>query len=316
MQKILITFLFFHTFVFAKTIYPVATLQASGLVADMVVDAGVLYVATDAGVVDVIDLRTQRKVSQIAFEPMVTARGLVVPRRVHSVDRYKGKTLLVTSSISMYREVWIDDGRHLKKIIDASQHLMPKDAYFCATGKVVLGSFGSDITLYETQEGYKRYERHISESTMGGMTLSHDKTQMIVADESGIAQRIEIATAKVLEQFQGEHVDNIYSVAYANHTLLTAGQDRRVGVYLANRSYHLKSDFLVYCVGISPSGKLGVYSSGTQNHLQLFNTQEGKKTHTLVGHQSSPNRIFFVSEKTLISTGDEYSIYFWVLPSP
>jgi len=313
MPKISIVFFLLCTLIYAKDIKPIATLEASGLVSDVVEDHGLLYVATDAGVVDIIDLFTQKIVSQIHFDPIPSVMDGNVSARVHSVDRYQGKTLLVTSGNTMYRNVWLHDGKKLRKIIDESKHLMPKDAYFTAEGKVVLGSFGSDIILYDNDESYKLYERHISQSTMGGMTLTADKKKMLIADESGAARLIDINSSRIEKTFTSEHVDNIYSVAYAKEILITGGQDRRVGVYSTKGAYHLKSDFLVYCVGISPSSKLGIYSSGLENHLQLFNTRNGKKLDRLIGHQSSPNRILFIDEHLLISTGDEYTIYFWNL---
>lgn len=313
MQKLTLALLLFLTLLMAKDIQPIATLEASGLVSDIVEDNGLLYVATDAGVVDIVDLVSQKIVSQIFFAPIPTAMGEDVPTRVHSVDRFQGKTLLVTSGNTMYRNVWIHDGKKLTKVIDESKRLMPKDAYFTTEGKVVLGSFGSDVVLYDNDEGYKLYDRHISESTMGGMILSSDKKKMILSDESGTARLIDIKSAKIEKTFSSEHVDNIYSVAYRNNILITAGQDRRVGVYSSTGAYHIKSDFLVYCVGISPSGKTGIYSSGTEHHLQLFHTHNGKKTDRLIGHQATPNKILFITENILISSGDEYMLYFWKL---
>jgi len=104
-------------------------------------------------------------------------------------------------------------------------------------------------------------------------------------------------------------------VAYSKGIILTGGQDRRVGIYTQNHAYHINSDFLVYCVGISPSSHIGVYSSGLAHDLQLFDTTNGKKLHKLIGHQATPNKILFVDETLLISTGDEYTIYFWDIGS-
>ena len=103
--KILFTYLLIALFLEAKDIKPIATLQASGLVSDFIEDSGYLYVATDEGVVDIIDLVSRQIVKQIKFEPLQTAMGDTVPVRIHSIDRYKGKTLMVTSSISAYRNV-------------------------------------------------------------------------------------------------------------------------------------------------------------------------------------------------------------------
>jgi len=318
MYKITLIFFLLLTIHHAKDIKPIATIEVSGLVSDFVEDDRLLYVATDAGVVDIIDLFSQEIVSQIRFDPLETMHGDKIPTRVHSIDRFEGKTLLVTSGISAYRNVWIHDGKkpinqRLKKIIDEKKHLMPKRAFFSADGKIILGTFGSDIVLYDNHEAYSVYNTHISESTMGGMALSSDKKKMVISDESGAARLIDINSSNVEKTFTSQHVDNIYSVAYSKDVILTAGQDKRVGVYCNDEAFHIKSDFLVYCVGISPSGKIGAYSSGIAHDLQLFNTIDGSKTDRLKGHQATPNKIMFVDENTLISAGDEYIIYFWVL---
>jgi len=190
---------------------------------------------------------------------------------------------------------------------------MPKRAFFSFNGKVVLGTIGSDIVLYDTNEAYSVYNTHISESTMGGMVLSSDKKKMVISDESGAVRLIDINSSKVEKTFTSEHVDNIYAVSYSKDIILTAGQDKHVGIYSKDNAFHIKSDFLVYCVGISPSAKLGVYSSGIEHNLQLISTKDGRKTDRLVGHQATPTKVMFASEDTLISAGDEYTIYFWRL---
>ena len=315
MKKILYIFIVMsHILLYAKNITPLTTIQTSGIVSDFVEDKGYLYVGTDAGVVDIIDLSTQKIVKQIHFGSFQTARGEMLPVRVHCVDRFQNKTLLVTSGISGFRNVWVDDGKTLKKIIDESKHIMPKSAFFTQEGKIVFGTFGSDTILYDNLENTKLYERHISPSTMGGMALSQDKKKMIISDESGEVRVMDVNTSKVEKTLSKEHVDNIYRVAYSQGVIVTAGQDRRVGVYFPNgNSYHLKSNFLVYAVGLSPNAKTAIYSSGFEHDLQLFDTANGSKGDTLVGHYAIPNKILFINETSIISSGDEDKIFFWKL---
>ena len=314
MIKIIYLFLLLLLLPYAQDIKPITTIKTSGMVSDFVEDKGFLYVATDEGTVDIIDLSKQVIVRKIKLPTLLTARGETIPARVHGVDRSHGKTLLVSSGMSAYRNIWVDDGKNLKKIIDEKKGMMPKKVLFTSDNKIIFGSFGSDIVLYDNNEGSKLYDRHISDSTMGDMVLSPDKKKMVISDESGNVRLIEVNSSKVQKTFSSEHVDNIYKVAYANNTIVTAGQDRRVGVYHVNGgAYHLKSDFLVYAVGLSPSGKTGVYSSGLEHHLQLFDTKTKQKGDTLVGHYAIPNKILFINETSLISSGDEDKIFFWKL---
>ena len=314
-RSLLILFLLFSS-LSAKDIHPVETIEVSGLVSDFVEDSGYLYVATDAGIVDVIDLSSRKIVRQILMPSIDSVQNGKVPSRIHAIDRYQDKTLLVTSASNAYREVWIEQNGKLKKIIGSDKHIMPKSAFFNKEGKIVFGTFGSDVMLYDNLENYRVYEQHISESTMGGMVLSPDKSKMVISDESGAVRIIDVNSSKVLKVYDREHVDNIYKVAYANGVILTAGQDRRVGVYFtgSDSSYHLKSDFLVYCVGLSPNATTGVYSSGIEHRLQLFDPQSGKKGDRLVGHYATPTKILFINEKALISSGDEARVFFWLLP--
>ncbi len=299
---------------YARDITPIATVETSGLVSDFVEDNGYLYVATDEGVVDIIDLVKQKIVRKIHLPSLYTIKGETIPARVHSIDRSHGKTVLVSSGMSAYRNIWIDDGKELIKIIDETKKLMPKKVLFTEENKLIFGSFGSDVVLYDKSENAKLYERHVSESTMGDMALSADKKNMIISDESGKVTLIEVNSSKILQIFTSEHVDNIYKVAYANGTIVTAGQDRRVGIYnKKGKAYHLKSDFLVYAVGLSPSGSTAAYSSGFEHYLQLFDTQTKIKGNRLVGHYAIPNKILFINESSVISSGDEAKIFFWKL---
>ena len=314
-RLVFLIFLLWST-LFAKDIHPVATIEVSGLVSDFVEDKGYLYVATDVGIVDVIDLSSRKIVRQIILPPLETLQNGKIPSRIHAIDRYHNKTLLITSAPNAYREVWIEENGKLKKIIDSDQHIMPKNAFFNKEGKIVFGTFGSDIMLYDDLENYRVYEQHISESTMGGMVLSQDKSKMVISDESGTVRLIDVNSSKIEKIYDKEHVDNIYKVGYANGVILTAGQDRRVGVYFTKSgdSYHIKSDFLVYCVGLSPKATTGVYSSGIEHHLQLFDPETKRKGDRLVGHYATPTKILFINEKALISSGDEERVFFWLLP--
>ncbi len=314
MHKIVFLFTLLLAVSNSQDIKPITTIKTSGLVSDFVEDKGYLYVATDEGTVDIIDLSTQEIVRKIHLPTLITARGKTIPARVHSVDRSHGKTLLVSSGMSAYRNIWIDDGKNLKKIIDEKKHMMPKKVLFTSENKMIFGSFGSDIVLYDTDEGSKLYDRHVSDSTMGDIALSSDKKKMIISDESGNVTLIDVESSKVLKTFSSEHVDNIYKVAYANGIIVTAGQDRRVGIYRKDgKAYHLNSDFLVYAVGLSPSGSTGAYSSGLEHYLQLFDTNTKKRGDRLVGHYAIPNKILFINETSVISSGDEDRIFFWKL---
>ena len=315
MYRFLLSLFLFSSVVSARDIRALFTLEASGLVSDFVVDGSRLYVATDRGSVDIFDLRERKVVDSILLDPILTAQGDLVPARIYSIDRRQGKTLLVSRRSDGYRDLWIHDGLELRRVGSEKEKLFAKKARFTGSGEIFMGTFGSDVLLYDIDEGYRVYRQHISESALGGLALSGDRKKAILSDESGSVRVVDIASSRVEQTLDSEHVDNIYRVAYRNGIILTAGQDRRVGVYDLehNRSYHLESDFLVYCVAISPNGKTGIYSSGVDHDLQLFDISGKTKGDRLIGHHAVVNKIHFLSETMLISAGDERLIYVWKL---
>ncbi len=312
--KYFFSLVFLVSILMSREITPMFTLKASGLVSDFVVDKERIYVATNSGSIDIFDLKTKKIVDRIVLEPLTTSQGKSIPRAIYSVDRRNGKTLFVSSGNGGYRIVWVYENFELKKIIDIDSKIVAKKARFTDNGHILLGTFGSDIMLIDTKESYSLYHSHISQSAMGGMVLSEDKKQMLMGDESGVVRIIDVATSAIIQELPAQNLDNIYRIAYKNGTIITAGQDRKVGVYPYNKkAYHIKSNFLVYAVGLRSDGKIGVYSSGTEHNLQLFDTQTRAKKERLIGHKAVINKIEFLNPKILISAGDEQTIFIWNL---
>lgn len=309
------TILLLITFsLFAKEIRPTTIYKSVGFVNDFVVSGNRLFVAGDAGVVDVFDTKSAKIVNQISLPPLTSSTKQIIPADILSVDYLNGKLLILSVGDNSYRNIWIYENSRLTQIIDERKKLVIKKAKFVNDEKIMFATIGSDVMLYDTKEAYGLYNTHISSSTMGDMMLSFDKKEMVMSDESGAVNLIDIATSKTLKSYSSQNVDNIYKVAYSNGTIITAGQDRRVGVYQKNQKpYYIKSDFLVFCVGLSPSGNLGIYSSGEESALQLFDIKTKEKYERLIGHKSVVNNITFTSEKELFSSGRDSSVYYWKL---
>ena len=285
-----------------------------GLVNDFVVNKNVIYIANDAGTVDVFDLTTGKLVNQIMIDLVTNRMKTLVSPNVISVDYLNGKLLIVTIGIDAHRNVWTYENFELKKIIGEDKKLTIKEARFVDDEKIMLGDFSSEIILHDIGESYDLYKRHVTQSTLSDIALSEDKSKVVMSDESGEIRVLDVKTSKTLKVYSSQNVDNVYHVAYANDIIITAGQDRRVAVYQDGvKDYHIKSDFLVYCVGITPSGKTGIYSSGEESDLQLFNTKTKEKLDKLVGHEGIVNQIKFINEKELFSNERSPYVYYWRL---
>jgi len=298
----------------AKDIAPALRLEASGFVSDFVVDGNRLYAATDEGSVDIFDLGSGRVVERIILEPVQLSSGDSVPARIYSVDRKEGKTLMVSRGKNGYRNVWIHQQYSLRKLFDEKDKLFPKEARFIDGTHILMGTFGSDIVLYDVEEKYHSYKHHISDSTMGDIDIA-EEGKFAFSDESGAVHIVDTRKGEVEKVLKKENRDNIYRVAYRHGTVVTAGEDRRVGVYLPNGdSYHLKSNFLVYCVALSPGGDTAAYADGVEQDIQLFDIDTKRKKERLTGQRAIINKILFLNEKIVISSADSSEILVWQLP--
>ncbi len=298
----------------AKDIFPTLRFNSIGFVSDFVVNNNLLYASNDMGTIDVFDIRTQKIVNQIILPPMTTAMNKLIAPNVMSVDYLNGKVLIVSIGKDSFRNVWIYENHELKKIVDETKKLTIKEARFLNDGQIVFGTLGSEVILHDTKEQYNVYKSHISHSTLGDMMISSDKREIVIADEAGEIKVLDAKSSKVKKTYLGQNVDNIFHVAYNNGVILTAGQDRRMAVYQDGvKDYHFKTSFLVYCVGLSPSGKIGIYTSNQENHLQLFDPKTKTHGDTLVGHNSPVNQIRFINENELYSSDGRRDIFYWKL---
>ena len=296
----------------AQIIKPIYKFKASGFVNDFVVNKNKLYIATDRGIVDVYDLKSKKIINQIALNPLETGHGKLVDAIISSIDVVDDKVLILSRTMSGYKNVWLYEKHKLRLIIDESKYLAIKEARFIDNEKMMFSTLGADVILHDFSESYNMYRTHISDSSIGDYKLSQDKKTMAMADESGAVTIVNVADSKILKQPTPQNLDNIYHIAYENGVVLTAGQDRRVGVYPKNGSpYYIKTSFLVYCVGLSPSAKVGVYTKGEKNVLQLFNPQTKQNLHSLVGHKGIVNQIKFTKENEFYSSDRGEHVYFW-----
>jgi WD40 repeat protein len=297
---------------FARDIKPTFVLKSKGFVNDFVIDGIYLYVAHDEGSVEVFDLSSRKLVGEIFIKPTYDQLGQKIVSKVLSVDRFKNKTLMVTTTFSGYRNIWIHDGKELKQIINTDKKMTIKEANFIDSENMVFGTLGYDLIKYTLKDNYTTYKKHPEQSFFSDMQMSSDKKSFASSSESGKVTITDTKSGKLIKEYDSLNVDNVYKVAYRNGHIITAGKDRRVGVYPKDeKPYYIRSDFLVYCVGISLDGKTGIYSSGEDNNLQLFDIKSGNKTHKLIGHDAVPSTIKFFDENGLFSAGYENNIYYW-----
>ena len=313
-KKIIIIFFLLFNITYASEIKPISKFKSSGFVSDFVINDNKLYVSNDIGIVDVFDIKTKKIINQIILPLLVSDKYKIITADVLSVDYLNGKLLILSVGKNAYRNVWIYENHELKQIINEDKKLTIKEARFINDEQIMFGTLGADIILHDISENYNLYQTHITDSAMGDISLSTDKKTMVLSDESGKVSVIDIKSSKVLQTHASQNVDHIFKVAYAKDTIITAGQDWRIGVYQTNQKpYYIKSDFLVFCVGLSPSAKTGVYSSGEESNLQIFDIKTKTKKNRLVGHSGVVTKIMFINENEIYSSDRTNTILYWKL---
>jgi len=273
-------------------------------------------VATTEGVIDVFDLYTKKEIDKIYLPMIKSGRGEMIKSKILSLDYLNRKLLIVSSGSEGRKNIWIYEEGKLERVARKSKDALIKRARFIDDDHYLFATFDSDVISYQRGEEYESYHRHMTQSRLSDIALSEDKSVMVMSDESGEVRLIDVNTSKEIAFVGAQNLDNIYKVVYKNGTILAGGQDRRVAVYVqGEKPYYLKSDFLVFCVGLCDDGRTGAYSSGFEHDIQLFDVRTKRKLYRLVGHHAVINKILFFTETIIISAGDEKQVLIWQLPS-
>lgn len=299
----------------AGAITPAAILKTDGLISDMVVREGKIYASTDAGVVNVFDLATRRKLSSIALPKVHSSSGKIFLPKVYSADHFAGTTVMVTESgESSFRNVYIWRENKLQKLINNTSGLLIKKVRFVDANHLLFGLSSDVVVLMDVKMKKPLYEVQAGGGVFGDMALSPNRSLVAVGDESGEIVQIETRSGKILKTLSRINLDAINRLAYQKNTIISGGHDRRVGVYKPQGSYFIETNFFVYAVGLSPSSSIGVYTDGDENELQVFEIETQKKIGRLKGGESLYDTLIFLDEHTLIGSGEENKIYYWRIP--
>lgn len=313
-MKTLLLCCLIYGMLYGSTIEPTAVIKTSAMVTDIVADNGKIVAATDGGGIDIFDINTRKKIANISPDLLQNKKGDRVIPKIYSVDQLGTQTVFISESGKSFRNVYLHNGKKLTKIVDASRKLLIKKVRFVDATHILFGLSGDTLVLMDISTMTLVYQVQIGQGVFSDMALSNTKRLIAATDEGGEIAMFETRSGKRIKTLRGINVDNINSIDYQHDTILTGGQDRRVGIYQRHNSYYLESDFFVYAVALSPSAEKGVYVDGVDNELQLFNIQTREKGARLRAGDAVPEKLIFINENELISAGEENQIYYWRLP--
>ena len=308
MSKIFLLTVFVTSLIFADIKMPVKKYIASGAVTDIIVNDSKLYSATNASCVDIFDLKSQKIIKKIKVSKIKDFMGDEVDSKVYSVDILNDQVLLLSQAKSGFRRVHIYKDEKLELIIPYNKSLTISKAKFLDKNTILLGLLSNELISYNIKNKSYNWIIQVSGAKFSDFILTEKKDEVIVADESGSLKIHNTKDGKHLKTLEGQNLDNVFQVDYKNGIIATAGQDRRVVIYTPkfNSAYYKSSKFLIYSVGLSPSGKRVGFSSDENNNITVFNTITKSTLGKFGGNKMTLTNILFLNEnKFLVATDDK-----------
>jgi len=311
----LLFYLVFSTFFCGgQIIQPTLKIKTSGAITDFFMDDANITVSTDAGTIEKFNVKTGKKIYIGQLPEMKDFMGDPVPTKVYSIDEFDTKILLVTQGHHGFRNLLLVVQHDTIKLIDAERDkLMIKKARFINNNQVLLGLMSNELILLDINQNEYVYKLSISPYTFSDYYLYSTNQFVYTSDESGIVHKIDVKNGKIVEEFAGNNVDNVYCVVCKNGVIITAGQDRRIGVYnaITGKNYYLQKDFLVYSVALSSDATVGAATASEENNITLFHIETKNEIMKLKGHTSVITKMEFVDENTLVSMADDHYLMIW-----
>jgi len=311
MKNIILIVLFLLTSLNASSMKkPILSFKASGSVVDMVYKNKKVYTATDAGVVDIFDYKTKKIIKRITVPKIKDFMGDEVDSTVFSVDEIDGQLMILSKSKNGYNRVHIYKNSKKTLIIDYKKSLAIIKAKYLNKNTLILALLSNEIISYDIKNAKENYRVQVSGAKFSDFDLSEDKKTLVVTDESGDVNIFNTKNGKNTKTLTGQNLDNVFEIDYKQGVIATAGQDRRVAIYVPkfNSSYHIQANFIVYSVGLSPSGKIVAYASDENNNLTLQNTITKSIIGRFTGNSITLSNIVFINENEFLVASNSPTI--------
>ena len=299
----------------AKDLEPNFSLVTSGSVTDIVLKDDKLYASTTASTLDIFNIKTKEKIDTIKVPKIKDFTGDIIESKIYCVDVLKDNILILSQGENGGRSIDIYKNKISEKIIDDKDGLFIAWAKFLDEEHIIYALLSNQIFIYDIKNKKIVNETQISQSKFSNFSLTQDKSKIIVADESGILTLLDTKNLTILKKFKDLNLDNVFQVDTKNDFIITAGQDRRVGIYTLSDKvkYFKEASFLIYSAGLSPSGKIGAFASDEDNNVTVFNVNSKENLYKLTNNKSTLTTILFMNENEIFVTSDDKKINYYKL---
>jgi WD40 repeat protein len=298
------------------TLIPFATIDINGTVKDMVLNQNKLVIATDMGHVEVYDVDSRKKIKEISIPDIKDFMGDIMPARVMSTDVIAEQYLLLSDSgKGGYSDLYLFKEGKISKLIGSEDKEAIIKARFVDDRHILLGYLSDEVALLDIESKKELYRTQLSESKFSDFMLNEKHTQAVFSCESGVLSVVDVKSGKVIEELQGQNVDNVYKVDFKAGTVSGAGQDRRGSLYdvKTKKGTYIVGEFLIYATALSPTAEKVAFAMDEKNNISIYNRSSKSKIALLKGQKSTLNVIIFQDENRLFSASDDNTIMVWDL---
>lgn len=289
---------------------PVGSFEGSGSVVDIVYKNGKIYSATAASSVDIFDFETKKLLQKIEVPKIIDFAGDLVHSKVYSVDVIEDKILILSQDKDGFRRIHIHKNDKTELLFDTNEALAVAKAKFLNKDTILLGLLSNELISYDINKKTYNWSLQVSGAKFSDFVLNEQKSEVVVADESGDLKIHDTKNGKRLRLLADQNLDNVFQVDYKKGVIATAGQDRRTVIYVpkVNSAYFVESGFLIYSVGLSPSGKTAAFASDELNNVTVFDTITKATLGKFGGNKMTLTKIIFIDEDRFLVGSDDKTI--------
>jgi WD40 repeat protein len=311
---------FIPIYLFATTtIKPVDTIEVDGNIMDSALYGNTLFVGTDAGTLETIDWKTKKVLSKITYPKIRDFMGDLMNPKVLGVDydpKSGAKVAQVQAQEGQRILYYYDKSGDRTVLIDEHRRLPMREVRFVDSNHLLIATMGNELILFDIPQKKMLYRKQIAESVFSDFQLDESHTRVASSCESGALFITDVKSGKILKSYFDLNKDNVFKIDFKHNHVLTCGKDKRAVIYnlILNSHQIIVSHFFIYAGGLSPDASLAAIQINEQNDIGLYTTSDLDMHVKMVGHQSTVNNIFFIDNKTIVSTSDDNKILIWRLP--
>ena len=307
-MRIIAVLMMFLTLLFSQSVkQPASKFTSSGSVVDIVYKDGKVYSATNASCVDIFDYQNKKLIKKIEVEKIIDFMGDTIDSKVYSVDVMDDNILILSQDKQGFSRVHIHKDNKNELIFDHSKGLGVLKAKFLDKNTILLGLLSNELISFDIKKRTSNWAIQVSGAKFSDFALNESKNEVVIADESGNLKIHNTKDGKLIKLLAGENLDNVFQVDYKNGIIATAGQDRKVVIYAPKfgSAHHVKSNFLIYSVGLSSSGKIVGYACDENNNVAIVDTISKSKIGRFSGNNMTLSKIVFVNENEFLVGSDD-----------